>query len=175
METGLIHIYTGDGKGKTTAAIGLAVRCVGSGQKVVFTQLMKGNHSSERNVLEQIEGVYVVPAEKSFGFSWTLSEGGKDEARKAYTQQFQNAIAKAKAENCCMIIFDEVMSAYNNDMIDRAVVLSFLKNKPVELEVVLTGRMPEPELVALADYVSEVRKIKHPYDEGVPSRKGIEN
>lgn len=175
METGLIHIYTGDGKGKTTAAIGLAVRCVGSGQKVVFTQLMKGNHSSERNVLEQIEGVYVVPAEKSFGFSWTLSDDGKDEARKAYTQQFQNAIDKAKAENCRMIIFDEVMSAYNNDMIDRDVVLSFLKSKPAAWEIVLTGRMPEPELVALADYVSEVRKIKHPYDAGVPSRKGIEN
>lgn len=175
METGLIHIYTGDGKGKTTAAIGLAVRCVGSGQKVVFTQLMKGNHSSERTVLEQIEGVYVVPAEKSFGFSWTLSDGGKDEARKAYTRQFQNAIAKAEAENCRMIIFDEVMSAYNNDMIDRGAVLSFLKNKPAAWEVVLTGRLPEPELVALADYVSEVRKVKHPYDTGIPSRKGIEN
>lgn len=175
METGLIHIYTGDGKGKTTAAIGLVVRCVGSGQKVVFTQLMKGNHSSERKILENIEGVYVVPAQKSFGFSWTLNECGKDEAKAAYTLQFQTAIAKAKEEDCRMIVFDEVMSAYNNDMIDRDVVLSFLKNKPADLEVVLTGRMPEPELVALADYVSEVKKIKHPYDEGIPSRKGIEN
>lgn len=175
METGLIHIYTGDGKGKTTAAIGLAVRCVGSGRKVVFTQLMKGNHSSERNVLENIDGVYVVPAQKSFGFSWNLSEEGKDEAKKAYTRQFQDAIAKAEAEGCRMIIFDEVMSAYNNDMIDRDVVLSFLQNKPTEWEIVLTGRMPEPELVALADYVSEVKKIKHPYDAGIPSRKGIEN
>ncbi len=175
METGLIHIYTGDGKGKTTAAIGLAVRCVGSGQKVVFTQLMKGNQSSERNVLEHIEGVYVVPAEKSFGFSWTLSDDGKNEAKKAYTRQFQNAIGKAQAEGCRMIIFDELMSAYNNNMIDRDAVLTFLKSKPAAWEVVLTGRMPEPELVALADYVSEVRKIKHPYDEGIPSRKGIEN
>ena len=74
-----------------------------------------------------------------------------------------------------MIIFDELMSAYNNNMIDRDAVLAFLKSKPAEWEVVLTGRMPEPELVALADYVSEVRKIKHPYDEGIPSRKGIEN
>jgi cob(I)alamin adenosyltransferase len=175
METGLIHIYTGDGKGKTTAAIGLVVRCVGSGQKVVFTQLMKGNQSSERKILENIEGVYVVPAEKTFGFSWTLSDGGKDDAKAAYTRQFETAVAKAKAEDCRMIVFDEVMSAYNNDMIDRDVVVSFLKEKPEDLEVVLTGRMPEPELVALADYVSEVKKIKHPYDEGIPSRKGIEN
>lgn len=175
MERGLIHIYTGDGKGKTTAAIGLVVRCAGSGQKVVFTQLMKGNNSSERKVLENIEGVYVVPAEKSFGFSWTLSDDGKDDAKSAYTRQFQTAVAKAKEEGCRMVVFDEVMSAYNNDMIDRDVVLSFLQNKPADLEVVLTGRMPEQELVDLADYVSEVRKIKHPYDEGIPSRKGIES
>lgn len=175
MDKGLIHIYTGDGKGKTTAAVGLVVRCVGSGQKVVFTQLMKGNHSSERKILENMDDVYVIPAEKTFGFSWTLTDAEKAAARATYTRQFQQSVDKAKTEKCRMIVFDELISAYNNDMIDRDAVLSFLKNKPQDLEVVLTGRKPEPELELLAAYISEIKKIKHPYDEGVPFRKGIEN
>ena len=73
-----------------------------------------------------------------------------------------------------MIVFDEIISAYNHEMIDRERVLSFLKNKPEELEVVLTGRDPAEELAALASYVSDIRKVKHPYDEGIPFRKGIE-
>ena len=174
MDKGLIHIYTGDGKGKTTAAVGLTVRCVGSGEKVVFTQLMKGNHSSERNVLEHLDGVFVIPAERTFGFSWTLSDEEKREAKEVYTRQFDAAVAKAEAENCRMIVFDEIISAYNHEMIDRERVLSFLKNKPEELEVVFTGRDPAEELAALASYISDIRKVKHPYDEGSPFRKGIE-
>lgn len=174
MEKGLIHIYTGDGKGKTTAAVGLTVRCAGSGAKVVFTQLMKGNHSSERNILEQLDAVYVIPAKRTFGFSWTLSDEEKKEAREVYTEQFNEAVAKAEAENCRMIVFDEMISAYNYHMIDRNRVLSFLQNKPEELEVVLTGRDPAEELADLASYISDIRKVKHPYDEGIPFRKGIE-
>ena len=175
MDKGLIHIYTGDGKGKTTAAVGLAIRCLGSGNKVVFTQLMKGNHSSERKILESLDGVFVIPAEKIFGFSWTLSEEEKAEAREVYTRQFQTAVTRAAAEKCKMIVFDELISAYNNNMIDRDVVRFFLENKPAELEVVMTGREPQPEVAAMASYISEIKKVKHPYDEGIPFRKGIEN
>ncbi len=173
-EQGLIHIYTGNGKGKTTCSVGLTVRCVGSGGKVVFTQLMKGNHSSERKVLEHLDGVFVIPAEKNFGFSWNLTEEEKAEAKEVYTRQFEAAAAKAEAERCRLIVFDELMSAYNYDMIDRGKVLAFLKNKRDDLEVVLTGREPAEELTELADYISEIRKIKHPYDAGIPFRKGIE-
>lgn len=175
MKKGLIHIYTGDGKGKTTAAVGLTIRCVGSGEKVVFTQLMKGNHSSERNILEHLDGVFVVPAERTFGFSWTLTDEEKIEAREVYTRQFNSALAKAEEKNCRMIVFDEMISAYNNDMIDREAVLSFLRNKPEALEVVLTGRDPAEEVAALASYISDIRKVKHPYDEGIAFRKGIEH
>ncbi|MGI5873839.1 MAG: cob(I)yrinic acid a,c-diamide adenosyltransferase [Bacillota bacterium] len=174
MEKGLIHIYTGNGKGKTTASVGLAVRCAGSGRKVVFTQLMKGNHSSERNVLEHLDGVFVIPAEKNFGFSWNLTEEEKAEAKEVYTRQFERAVAKAEEEQCRMIVFDEIISAYNYDMIDRERVLAFLRNKREDLEVVLTGREPAAELTELAAYVSEIGKVKHPYDNGTPFRKGIE-
>lgn len=175
MDKGLIHIYTGNGKGKTTAAVGLTVRCVGSGEKVVFTQLMKGNHSSERKILEQLDGVFVIPAEKTFGFSWTLTDEEKAEAKEVYTRQFDAAVAKAAEEGCRMIVFDEMISAYNNNMIDREHVLDFLKHKPEHLEVVLTGRDPEAELVDLASYVSDIQKVKHPYENGIPFRKGIEH
>lgn len=175
MEKGLIHIYTGNGKGKTTASVGLTIRCLGSGSKVVFTQLMKGNHSSERKILESLDGVFVVPAEKTFGFSWNLTDEEKAEAREVYTRQFDTAVATAEREGCRMIVFDEIISAYNCNMIDREKVLDFLRNKPEELEIVLTGRDPEAEVAELASYISEVKKIKHPYDEGVPFRKGIEH
>lgn len=175
MEKGLIHIYTGDGKGKTTASVGLTVRCAGSGAKVVFTQLMKGNHSSERKILEKLPGVFVIPAEKTFGFSWDLTDAEKADARDCYTRQFDAAVKTAEEEGCRMIVFDEIISAYNCEMIDRNRVLDFLKNKPAGLEIVLTGRKPAPEIAELASYISEIKKIKHPYDEGVPFRRGIEN
>ena len=174
-DKGLIHIYTGNGKGKTTAAVGLTIRCVGSGAKVVFTQLMKGNNSSERKVLEKLDGVFVIPAEKTFGFSWNLTDEEKADAREVYTRQFEAAVKKAEEENCRMIVFDEMISCYNCDMIHRDRVLDFLKNKPEHLEIVLTGRDPEEDVAALASYISEVKKVKHPYDEGFPFRKGIEH
>ena len=175
MKQGLIHIYTGNGKGKTTAAVGLTLRCAGSGEMVVFTQLMKGNHSSERNLLEQLKKVIVIPTRRTFGFSWDLTEAEKAEAREVYTCQFTAAVAKAEEIGAAMIVFDEIISAYNCNMIDTEKVLDFLRNKPAHLEIVLTGRDPKPELLELADYVSEIKKIKHPYDAGIPSRKGIEN
>lgn len=175
MNQGLIHIYTGNGKGKTTAAVGLTLRCAGSGENVIFTQLMKGNHSSERNLLEQLEKVTVIPAERTFGFSWDLTEAEKAEAREVYTRQFDAAVFAAAEKGAAMIVFDEIISAYNCNMIDTERVLNFLKNKPADLEIVLTGRDPKQEILELADYISEIKKIKHPYDEGIPSRKGIEN
>ncbi|SFA92813.1 cob(I)alamin adenosyltransferase [Acetitomaculum ruminis DSM 5522] len=171
---GLIHIYTGDGKGKTTACVGLTVRCAGSGRKVVFSQFLKDNKSSELNILRNIDNIYIVTCDKSFGFIFNMSEEKKAEAKKAYSQHLLNVINKVKEVDADMVVFDEMIASYNYEMIDREVLLDFLKNKPEKLEVVMSGREPAEELVNLANYVSEIKKVKHPFDEGIPSRPGIE-
>lgn len=169
-----IHIYTGDGKGKTTSSVGLAVRCAGSGQKVLFTQFMKDNKSSELAILRTIPLIEFLPSPKYFGFSHKMTEEQKTEARQVYSDLLVQAAEKAVHESIRLLVLDEIISAYNLNLIDREYLLDFLKNRPVTLEVVLTGRDPAPELVELADYVSDIRKVKHPYDKGIVARKGIE-
>lgn len=173
-QTGLIHIYTGDGKGKTTAAVGLTIRCVGSGRKAVFAQFLKDNTSSELNVLNNIEGIRMILSEKSFGFYFNMTETEKLEARETYSRQLIKAIDTAINGNYQMLVLDEIIATYNNQFIDHQYFLDFLKNKPPHLEVVLTGRNPVSELIDLADYVSEIKKIKHPFDYGIAARTGIE-
>ena len=172
---GLIHIYCGDGKGKTTAAMGLTVRALGSGMKVVLTQFMKGDYSSELKILRGLPNLQLVFCEQNFGFVWNMTEEEKLAAKAAYTRQFETAIQLATECKADMLVMDEFMSCYEMQFIDNEKALDFLRNKPENLEVVLTGRNPGAELCELADYISEIKKIKHPYDKGVNSRKGIEN
>ena len=171
---GLIHIYTGNGKGKTTAAVGLAVRCSGSGEQVVFAQFLKNNRSSERNILGKIPEIHLVSSEKIYGFYKNLSEKQKAEAKVTYTKLLESAIHKVAETNSRMLILDEIIGAYNHDLVDRGLLVRYLKEKPESLEIVLTGRNPESSLMELADYVSDIQKIKHPFDRGIPARKGIE-
>ena len=171
---GLIHIYEGDGKGKTSTSIGLSIRCAGSGESVVFSQFLKDNSSSEVKILEQIEGIFYVRSDKHFGFFFQMNEEEKEEARIYYRQHFEKAVQSAISNHARLFVMDELMSAYNLGLVDHDRVLDFLRNKPDNMEVVMTGRDPAPELVELADYVSRVVKIKHPFDQGIPARKGIE-
>ena len=172
--TGLIHIYTGDGKGKTSAAAGLAVRFAGHGGKVLFCQLLKDGSSGELCVLRGIPQVTVRCCERHFGFSFQMNDDERREAADFYSAILREALAQAKEGSYGLLILDEAVGAYNLGFIPRGELLDFLKNKPQELEVVLTGRDPAPELLELADYVSEIKKVRHPFDAGIPARDGIE-
>lgn len=174
MKKSCIHIYCGDGKGKSTAAMGLALRSAGSGEKVLVTQFLKDGTSSELKILRELPGVQVLTCEKKFGFFWNMTEEQKAQAKDAYEELFEKAVKTAVEENVFLLVMDEFIAAYNHGMIDQKKALAFLKERPEGLEVVLTGREPAPELVELADYVSEIQKKKHPFDQGVPARKGIE-
>lgn len=171
---GCIHIYEGNGKGKTTAAIGLAVRCAGSGQKVLFTQFLKGNGSSEQIALSFVPNLMVYQNEKQFGFTYTMGPDERKKAKMYYRDHFRETIYYAKREKVKLLVLDELLDAYNMDMVDKQEVLMFLRTRPEDMEVVLTGRNPATELVQLADYISFVKKVKHPYDYGLVARKGIE-
>jgi len=172
--TNLIHIYTGDGKGKTTAAVGLTIRYAGSGGKVLFSQFLKDNKSSELCILKKIDEVEVVLCNETFGFYSRMDEETKRKAKEVYSNYFRDIIDMVKKEDIQMLILDEIIGAYNNNLIEREFLLEFLRNKPDKLEVVMTGRNPQKELVELADYVSEIVKVKHPFDKGISARTGIE-
>lgn len=174
MNQGLIHIYCGDGKGKTSAAIGLAVRAAGNGMNVLFARFLKNESSGELKVLDEIPQITVLHLERSFVFFQTLTEEEKEEARKMYARLWDRISGEIKKGSWDMLVIDEFMAAYRYGLIARDEALRFLREKPAELEIVLTGRDPDESLVELADYVSEIRKVKHPFDRGIRARKGIE-
>lgn len=174
MERGCIHIYEGNGKGKTTAAVGLAVRCAGSGQKVMFTQFLKGNLSSEMNSLERLPNIIIYQNEKAFGFAFNMDIQERVDAKIYYRNHFREAIYYAKREKVRLLILDELLDVYNLNMVDQDEVCQFLRTKPEDMEIVLTGRDPAPELVHMADYMTHMEKKKHPHDWGVSARMGIE-
>ncbi len=171
---GLVHIICGDGKGKTTAAIGLSIRAAGRKKKVLIAQFLKNDDSGELVILNQIEEITIMPIEKFFGFTWQMSDEQKREAKDYYNAMFQTVIQKVTEEEYDLLVLDEIHAAYEYGFVDHISLINFLTSKPDHLEVVMTGRNPAQELCEKADYISEVKKIKHPYEKGVPARKGIE-
>ena len=171
---GCIHIYTGDGKGKTSAAVGLAIRFAGKGGKVLFSQMLKDGTSGEIAVLEGTDGIDVDVCRENFGFSFSMSDETRIRAATAYTAHLENLLKRAGEDGYGMLVLDEIIAAYNLQFIDCGMLIEFLKHKPENLEVVLTGREPAAELVELADYISEIKKVRHPFDNGLTAREGIE-
>lgn len=173
-ELGLIHIYCGDGKGKTTAAMGLALRALGYGYRVLVVQFLKDGSSSELKALSTFPKASVISGKDVAGFSFAMNAQERLIVAQNHNDHLTDAIALCQNGGFDLLILDEVIGAMNADLIDCALLFSFLKSKPQTLEVAMTGRNPSEELIALADYVSELRKIKHPYDKGIGARGGIE-
>lgn len=175
METkGLIHIYCGDGKGKTTSSIGLIIRALGNNMKVVLVQFLKSSKTSELNILENLSGLTILRGKKGNVFSFSMTDEEKDLSREIHNGNLKAAIDLVRKENIDMLVLDEVIGAYNKDLVDKEMLIDFINNKPENLELVLTGRNPDKVLMSKADYISEIKKIKHPYDNGIKARKGIE-
>ena len=166
----MIHIYTGDGKGKTTAACGLALRAAGCGMNVLVVQFLKSGNSGEICAFENFKNITVMLS-KTKGFLWEMTDAEKEETKAAHEKLFKTAIQKAADFD--VVIFDEILGAISAGMIDETEVLDFLEIKPTS-EIVLTGRGASEKLIELADYVSEIKCIKHPMDKGISARKGIE-
>ncbi|MBN1860081.1 MAG: cob(I)yrinic acid a,c-diamide adenosyltransferase [Candidatus Thermoplasmatota archaeon] len=171
LTKGFVHIYTGNGKGKTTAAIGLGIRAVGAGYRVLMIQFMKGRQYSELDALQHIKNFTVV----QFGRDEFVSKEKPaqidiDLAMKglSYTKEI---IQKNTYD---LVILDEINVAVDFHLIPLQEVVKLLKEKPAHLELVLTGRYAPPELIKHADVVSEILEINHPYQKGVQSRKGID-
>ena len=143
-----------------------------AGLSVLFAQFLKTGDSAELAALERMGGVDVALPARSFGFVWTLSDAQKDQMREVYAGFWRELMERASGYD--VLVADELLDAINLGLVDLAEAVAWLRGRRAGLEVVLTGRDPAPELVELADYVSEVRKVKHPFDRGVAARRGIE-
>lgn len=172
MDTGRIHIYFGDGKGKTTAAVGQALRAAGHGFRVLFFQFLKDNSSNERKILEQISNITCLPGREQVKF---VSRMNGDE--KAELLHYNNKALDEIVKFCSpfdLLVMDEVLCAAGLKVLSEEKLIGFLQHKPRGLEIVLTGRQVSDRMKEIADYATEMHKIKHPYDLGKLAREGIE-
>ena len=163
----MIQVYVGDGKGKTTASIGLSIRAAGHGFNVLFMQFLKDDSSGEVSVLRSIPGIEVIHCSVNYGFTFQMTEDQKKETAKEYDKMLDKAIGT----DAFLVVLDEAIHALNAGMISREKLERLLDKN---CEIVLTGRNAPEWLINRADYVSNIQKIKHPYDKGVQARVGIE-
>lgn len=178
----MIQLYTGDGKGKTTAAIGQCVRGAGSGLCVVFSQFMKGNDTGELAVLTNIPRVTILRSNQNFGFFKSMSDEDKRQLTKIHNDILDEIEKLVASDSVDMIIMDEITYPISFGLISVEKLENLLKlvkaknqKHPNHLpEVICTGRNPGEMLLTMADYVTEMKKEKHPYDQGIMARKGIE-
>ena len=174
MNTGLIHMYFGDGKGKTTAAIGLAVRAVGCGKRVVFAQFLKGRPTGELASFKTL-GIKVIRSERDMGFCFDMSEEQKEACRVEQTRLFdeiRNAVFDDGLID--LLVLDESLNMIGRDLFDEETLKEFVLQKPEGLEIVLTGRPASDWLMEKANYVTEMKNHKHPFDSGIIARESIE-
>jgi cob(I)alamin adenosyltransferase len=171
LEKGYIHIYTGPGKGKTTAALGLGLRAVGAGYKVYMIQFMKGRRYSELDAVENLSNFTIV----QYGRDEFVSKEKPDQIDINFAQKgFEHAKEIFKKNKYDMVILDEINVAVDYNLIALDDVIKLIEGKPEKLELVLTGRDAHPELVKIADVVTELLEINHTYQQGVLARKGID-
>jgi len=168
----LVQLFTGDGKGKTTAALGTVVRALGHGLRAYIVFFMKGEYPyGENNILSKLPNVEMARfGSLEFIDSANIKPEDREQARKALAAG-REAIFSG---NYDLVVLDEVNLAVAWKLVELDEVIKLIKDKPKNVELILTGRKADPKLVQLADLVTECLKIKHPYDEGIKARKGVE-
>lgn len=172
---GLVHIYCGDGKGKTTSAVGLTVRFAGRGGRILFCQFMKKGNSGELNILKKIPEIDLFETYNIPKFTFQMTDAEKVEAGDRYRSDFNKIVEILHERNDYgMVVLDEIMSCISAGFISPESVIDFISKRPKQLEVVMTGRNPDKGIIELADYVSNVQCEKHPYMKNIQARKGIE-
>lgn len=169
----MIQTYFGDGKGKTTASIGAAMRCAGYGNRVLFVQFLKNSESSEFNTLKNINGIDVLCSSEQYALFDNTNSSRTPILSKAYNELLFVDV-KGKAESYQMIVLDEILDAVSYGYIIEDELIKLLSALKHDLEVVLTGHILTEKIVSVSDYISEVKAVKHPYTNGALPREGIE-
>ncbi len=169
-EKGLVIIFTGNGKGKTTASLGMAVRAWGQGMKVLILQFIKGDmFYGELKLPDKLEGFEIRPLGKGF-----TNTGEPDKHIQAAKSALNTAREEITGNKWDMVILDEIIYAAGFKLLSEDDILELIKIKPPSMHLVLTGRGASPRLIGQADLVTEMKEIKHPYSQGIKAQKGIE-
>jgi cob(I)alamin adenosyltransferase len=173
LEKGLVQVYTGNGKGKTSAAFGLALRAVGRGLKVYVVQFIKGGFDyGELYVIDKLPNLTL----KAFGRGkFVVAKPPEREDVELAEEALRLAEKVVSSGEYDVVVLDEVNVALSLKLISLDDVLKLIKTKPKHVELVLTGRSAPDEIIEAADLVTEMREVKHPYARGFPARKGIEH
>lgn len=167
--TGLVHLYWGEGKGKTTAAMGLALRALGAGRNVVIVQFLKGGPSGEIPLLEKL-GARVFRGKAGQKFTFQMSGAEKAETKALQTENLRRALAM----EADLLVLDEACAVWQKDLVDRDLLKQAVLERPQGREAVLTGRNPPDWLWEASDYITEMKCHRHPFEQGIPAREGIE-
>ena len=171
---GLIHVYYGDGKGKTTAALGLALRASGAGMRVLIAQLLKDDRSGELAQLKRLPGVTVLPAPAAMPFPAQMGPTELAQTAERHNAMLREALSRCASGACGLLVLDEALDACRYGLLDEALLRRAVLEKPPALELVVTGHKPVDWVIERADYVTEMVCRRHPYARGVPARRGIE-
>ena len=174
-EKGLTIVYTGKGKGKTTAALGIALRATGYKKKICMIQFIKGSwHYGEMDSSKRLEPEFEMIAVGK-GFVGIIDDKTSKEVHKDIAKEaVKISIEKIQSGNYDIVILDEINYAVNLDLISVDDVLNIIKSKPVKVDLVLTGNYAKNEVMDIADLVTEMREIKHPFQQGIKAKKGID-
>jgi len=168
--SGYIHLYTGNGKGKTTAALGLAMRAVGAGKSVFIAQFVKGMHYGELDTIKRLPEIEL----KQYGLDCFIENEPKQKDIEAARRGLAEVFIIFAQNKFNMVILDELCIALHYHLFEIEEVITILDTKPAEMEIVMTGRYAPPELYVVADLVTEMTEIKHYFNKGIKARKGIE-
>lgn len=175
LEQGLVQVYTGDGKGKTTAAIGQGIRAYGNGLKVYMIQFLKGGKTGELSTVEKLGDKFkIFRFEKPKDFTWNLNKEELEQLREEIRTGYNFILDVIKENKCDLLIIDEVMAVLSNNFLSVEEVLYIIDNKPKNMEIILTGRNAPKEIIEKSNLVTEMKCVKHYFNEGIPSREGIE-
>lgn len=173
-EKGLTHVYYGFGKGKTTAALGLALRASGWGLQVVIVQFLKSTSCGELYSLELLPNITVMRGKAGKGSVGSMDEAIRKATKGIHDANLYKAVELVEKGQCDMLILDEALDACQLGLLEEEAFVHLIHNKPQVLELVITGHKPIDWIIDAADYVTEMTKVKHPYDAGIKARKGIE-
>lgn len=175
LEKGFVQIYTGNGKGKTTAALGLALRAAGDNFMVYMVQFLKTFKTGELESAKKLEDNFkIFRFEKKRGFFWTLKDEEKEELKAEVQKAYEFCLETLENNGCDILIMDEVMGALSNKLLTVEQVIKLINKKPDNMELVLTGRNVPEEIAEKADLITEMKDIKHYMDKGIAAREGIE-
>ena len=174
MKDGLLQVYTGDGKGKTTAAFGLAFRAYGRGFKVAVVQFMKTWVTGEVQLAETLENFHIKRIDTSPKFTWEMNEAELEELRLEIRKGFEYVRNLVKENKYDLLVLDEINHIIIKEFVSKEEIIEFIDSKPNTLEIVMTGRNAPDWLMEKADLVTEMKCIKHPFEKGIPARVGIE-